>query len=157
MTSILPRIVFSLSFLVGWHRCVLYARRQQWLYLWRKKKPKQPSALFHHFELSEPWEVRWVPLCSSLKDVIVASFMSSDCCPGHRHNHVLVGSVELRSPNGSQCHYLQSVHDWYWGWLLFSWGMFGKIVIFDILCSYINVHRNRYSNLYIFLILFHVC
>lgn len=49
-----------------------------------EKKPKQPFALFHHSELSEPQGIRWVPLCSSLKSVIVAGFMSSDYCPEHR-------------------------------------------------------------------------
>lgn len=37
---------------------------------------------------------------------------------------VLVESVELLSPNGSQCHYLHSASDWSWWWL--PRGTFGR-------------------------------
>ena len=92
-----------------------------------EERPKQPSAL-NYFELSEPQGVRRVPVSAPHEGVACnVSKLDVFKLPFRMHAWlcVLVESVELISPNDSQCHYLHSASDSSWWWL--PCGTFGKL------------------------------
>lgn len=81
-----------------------------------EERPNHPSAL-NYFELSEPQGVRPVPVCAPCEGVRCnISKLDVFKLPFRMHAWicVFIESVELISPNGSQCRYLHSASDWSW-------------------------------------------